>query len=483
MPRANTCPGAPGQQQRSASGPSGSGRNDRSLMLMTWDAAFPVLLVGATAPIAGTRNFRHHDAGEAIGMLHPLVLLLALAAPILIGAAGGYESARDRTIGPPGLFARLVFVAATLTWVLWLLAAVGGTAADLGQLAIVFLILPLAWMAPRLVGALRIGRRAERVLLIGSGHTACRIAEVASLQQEGRVTVVGCVDDRPAEATPYQPRVLGGLDDLARLVTAESVDRVIVCFSLVSDKEMRRVVVDAEALGVDVDIVPRMFDLFPPSRRDDSVGELPLIRLRHRSPNALERAVKRTVDVAGSLLLLTVLSLPLLMIVIAIRLDDGGPVLYRSARVGRGGRAFRMLKYRTMAVGTDRDEAVRVRALVAGHHKPERAPGVTRVGAFLRSLSLDELPQLVNVLRGDMSLVGPRPILVSETHGVAPWQTARNWVRPGMTGLWQVAGRGRLRWDERMHLDLSYSRHWSLATDLKILVKTVPALFSRIGAS
>ena len=108
---------------------------------------------------------------------------------------------------------------------------------------------------------------------------------------------------------------------------------------------------------------------------------------------------------------------------------------------------------------------------------------MTRVGEVLRSLRIDEIPQLINVLIGQMSLVGPRPILVSEAHGVAPWQSARHSVRPGMTGPWQVLGRGQLRWEERMHLDLSYSRHWSLATDLRIIARTVPALFSRLGAS
>jgi len=467
----------------STHGLRGFGRHDRSVALMMWDALLPVLLIIFTMPLAGSLGFRNYGTGEAIGALHPAMLILALLSPVLVGAAGGYESARDRFGGSLALVGRLVLVAALVVWIIWLLAAARGPEADLSQLAFYWLLLPLGWLLPRLADASRVGRRPQRVLLVGSGQTARQVNELVGRQRSRRVEVVGYIDDEPMAPGLEEPRLLGGLDDLGRVLASEHMDRVIVCFSLRNDREMRRVILQADSFGINVDVVPRMFDLLPQDPRGGSLGGMPLVSLRRPAPNVLERGAKRTVDVLGATALLMLLSPILVLVAMAIRLDDGGAILYRSNRVGRRGRQYAMLKYRTLAIGADHNEAQRVQALVAGERKPHRAPNVTRVGAVLRRLSIDELPQLINVLRGEMSLVGPRPILVSEAHGVPTWQRSRHDVRPGMTGLWQVLGRGQLQWEERMHLDYSYARHWSLATDLRIMVRTLPALLSRLGAS
>ena len=332
------------------------------------------------------------------------------------------------------------------------------------------------------VGSSRFNGRPEHVVLVGSGHVARQVGELLRRRQSDRTQLLGYVDDEPMTSVSGGLPLLGDLDDLDRVLARGGVDRLIVCFSSRTDREIRHVILKAEEFGVDVDVVPRLFDLLPQEPRGGSLGAMPLINVRRLAPNVLERGLKRTLDVAFAAGLLALLSPIFLVVAVAIRLDDGGPVLYRSTRVGRRGVPFAMTKFRTLATGADRDEAQRVQALVAGVLKPYQAPSVTRVGGLLRKTSIDELPQLINVLKGRMSLVGPRPILPGEAHGVPAWQRSRHAVRPGMTGLWQVLGRGQLRWEERMHLDYSYSRHWSLAMDLRIMARTLPAIFLRMGA-
>jgi len=202
------------------------------------------------------------------------------------------------------------------------------------------------------------------------------------------------------------------------------------------------------------------------------------------APGVYLRYGKRAIDVVGALLML-VLSAPVLAIAaLLIKLESRGPVLYQSQRVGRGGRMFTFLKLRSMVNGADRHR----------HHlshlnetdgpvfKMARDPRVTRVGRFLRTTSIDELPQLINVLRGEMSLVGPRPPILEEVAQYEPWQLRRLDVRPGITCLWQISGRSRIGFQEWMRLDLEYIRQQSLPLDLKILVRTLPAVLSREGA-
>jgi exopolysaccharide biosynthesis polyprenyl glycosylphosphotransferase len=194
-------------------------------------------------------------------------------------------------------------------------------------------------------------------------------------------------------------------------------------------------------------------------------------------------ALKRSLDVALSLLAL-VATLPLwLLIAIAIKVDSRGPFIYRQVRMGRGGRPFRIVKFRTMVVGAEAlVGALRSDAIAGPHFKLRDDPRVTRVGRWLRRYSLDELPQFWNVLRGDMSLVGPRPPLPEEAEFYDERERARLLVRPGITGLWQVSGRSNLGFEECVRLDLQYIAHWSLATDLRILWRTLPAVLTGRGA-
>ena len=211
-----------------------------------------------------------------------------------------------------------------------------------------------------------------------------------------------------------------------------------------------------------------------------------------------QRTVKRTLDIIGSLTLIVLLSPFIAATALAIAAFDGRPILFRQTRVGQMGRTFSILKFRTMSVGSD-FEGVALRAATADaaaqpleanepisalvHElKATSDARLTRIGAVLRRTSLDELPQLFNILRGDMSLVGPRPLRPFEAAALSPWQLARQDLRPGLTGLWQVLGRSNVEWGERMQLDYSYVSHWSFASDLQILARTLPAVIKKEGA-
>ena len=232
-----------------------------------------------------------------------------------------------------------------------------------------------------------------------------------------------------------------------------------------------------------VSIVPALTELFVDPRGIAEVGGIPLIPLGR--PTRLRRQFpgKRLFDVVGSGLILLLL-LPLFAVVaVAVRLDDGGPVFFRQQRVGRRDRSFEILKFRTMVVGADQ-----MQQTLAGHNvtdgllfKLRSDPRVTRPGRLLRRTSLDELPQLWNVLRGDMSLVGPRPLAV-EPHAFSPQERERHSVRPGITGYWQLSGGNELSYAEMIRLDLAYIRHWSLWLDVRLLLRTLPALVHRHGA-
>jgi lipopolysaccharide/colanic/teichoic acid biosynthesis glycosyltransferase len=220
---------------------------------------------------------------------------------------------------------------------------------------------------------------------------------------------------------------------------------------------------------------------------DETIGET--AQPDGRGPVA-DGIARRTLDVVGALLLLTVLLVPLLVVALAIVLDGGRPVLFRQRRVGRGGRVFELFKFRTMRSGGGDDE---LRKLIAkelrgedttedGSSKLNNDSRVTRLGALLRRTSIDELPQLWNVVRGDMALVGPRPCLEWEAELFPPQFRSRFAVRPGLTGLWQVSGRSKLGTLDMLRLDVTYVRTRSLRTDLVILLSTVPALLRGDGA-
>jgi exopolysaccharide biosynthesis polyprenyl glycosylphosphotransferase len=241
--------------------------------------------------------------------------------------------------------------------------------------------------------------------------------------------------------------------------------------------------------GVEFRVAPSLFNCLPRKTEVDQIGVLPVITLFREPLGQGARLVKRAFDIFVAALALVVLSPLWVLMAVLIKLDSKGPVLYRQERVGMDGRIFLFLKFRTMRTGADdREHREYQRRYIEGHpetnlgddlrpvYKLHDDPRVTRTGRWLRRTSLDELPQLLNVLRGDMSLVGPRPPIPYEVEAYALWHRKRLDMKPGMTGLWQVSGRNRLSFDEMVRLDLFYIENWTLWLDLKIMLRTLPVL-------
>ncbi len=323
----------------------------------------------------------------------------------------------------------------------------------------------------------------QNVIVVGAGDVGQQVASKFLRGPEYGVNVVGFVDSAPPErrAPVANLPLLGDLDDLGSLVTRYDVDRVIVAFSWARHEELLELVRELGELGVQVDIVPRLFDVLSTGAAVHSVQGIPLVGLPPFRLSRSSRLLKRTMDVALSAAGLVLLSPLLVMIALLIKLDSRGPVLFRQVRMGSS-RPFTILKFRTMTVDAD-DEKGSVAHLNVHTGEDSRMfkievdPRVTRVGSFLRRTSLDELPQLVNVLRDEMSLVGPRPLILDEHQHVAGWARKRLDLKPGMTGLWQVLGRSEIPFEEMVKLDYVYVTTWSLWGDFLLLLRTLPHVF------
>jgi exopolysaccharide biosynthesis polyprenyl glycosylphosphotransferase len=333
----------------------------------------------------------------------------------------------------------------------------------------------------------------QNTLIVGAGDVGQRIAHKLLQHPEYRLNPVLLIDGEPKAIGEglEQVDVAAGLSELPELIRAYDVEHVIVAFSRVPVERTVEVVRQLSDLAVEIEIVPRLFDVVGPNVRIDWLEALPLVCLSQRSPSQRAFMVKRSIDVVGAVLGL-VLAAPLFAFIAwRIRRDSPGPVLFRQTRLGRGMREFTILKFRTMRVDTS-DEAHRtviretMKADAAGGanglYKANHDDALTRVGRWLRRTSLDELPQLVNVLRGEMSLVGPRPSLPYEIESFEPHHFERFRVAPGLTGLWQVRGRALTTWREAVEMDVTYVRGWSLALDLWLLCRT-PAQLVRLKTS
>ena len=415
--------------------------------------------------------------------------LFVAVAPLVMAGLGSYRD-RSEMLGPSlSRLGRLAVAAAVTSWLVSILAGAFASPIPLRELAVVSLAMPFLWSLNRTVLGVLSRTAPERVVVLGSGLVAKRVMAQA---QAARQAVIGWVDDDPFHMDDADPSDLGSMEQLPEILVQHRVDRVLVAFSTWGDEDLVNVLRDCDACGVDVDVVPRLFEYLGTESRVGMLGNLPILHVRAQRAKVFARAVKRVSDVVLALALL-VLALPVMLAVaVAVVADTGFPVIYRQRRVGRFGKEFDIWKFRTMNHQADEQGLERIAGLRTGSMsvqdavtalKPEEAdPRVTRTGAFLRRSSLDELPQLWNVLRGDMSLVGPRPLRSFEVEALTTWQLERQSVRPGITGLWQVLGRSSVAWDQRMQLDYTYARHWTPGSDLKILAQTLPAVMRRHGA-
>ena len=278
--------------------------------------------------------------------------------------------------------------------------------------------------------------------------------------------------------------LLGGLDAVPHILREHDVHELIVTDSGFTERELLELVEEAHRFGVKVKIAPRTTELLL-QRAEYIPGEgTPLFELRPPALGGWEWAVKRSFDVVVSTVIVVAGSPVWAAIACAIKLSSPGPVFYRDQRIGLGQQPFGMMKFRTMyADAADRQEALEADNEASGPlFKIKDDPRVTRVGGVLRRFSLDELPQVLNVLRGEMSLVGPRPLPIRDYEQLQEWHRRRYLVLPGMTGLWQVSGRIDLSFDDLVRLDFYYIENWSIWLDISILAKTLPAVLARRGA-
>ena len=422
----------------------------------------------------------------------PITLLLMFVLALLFSAKGLYRPAR-RT----GLFDQMgVIVSSTLTGIALLIVVVflyqpfyysrlifpmaGATIVVLLTLIRLGLSGLRHWRWSR-------GKGLEQVLVVGGTGLGQQVLNALAAQPGLGYDLVGYLDAEPIISSARQSRIyhhLGAIDDLTKVVREQAVQRVILALPFWEHAQLPDLVQSCRALGVDYQIAPDLYQISFDTVDLMQISGVPLIRPKEVSLGGLNLLVKRVFDVA-----LVLLSLPLtlpvgLLVALIVRLDSAGPVLFRQQRVGKGGQLFTFYKFRTMV----RDAEARKAELTSMNEadgplfKMRDDPRITRVGRFLRRSSIDEWPQLINVLKGEMSLIGPRPALPDEVAHYEPWQRQRLEVVPGCAGLSQALGRSDISFDEGVRLDIYYAENWSFGMDLRILLMLIPVVISGRGA-
>ncbi|WP_448625846.1 sugar transferase [Geodermatophilus sp. URMC 64] len=420
----------------------------------------------------------------------PAVAAAAVLWPLLVAGAGAYAERRQGTGGDEFrrvALAGLVAVAG---------AGIAGSLVDGALDGIVLVAAPLATVLSlvahvanrwRLHRARAQGLMTKAVVVVGRDGAVLDLVKRIRRDPTAGLRVVGACVPRPRESSLLVAegvRVLGGLDDVVRVLDEVRSDAVLVASaSESSGSYLRELAWRLEGTRIDVLVGPGVIEVAPRRLQVRPTASMPLIQIQEPEFRGYRRFLKTALDrlVAGFLLLLT---LPgSLAIVAAIRLTSPGPALFRHRRIGKQGQEFTLYKFRSMVADAPPDIALM--GLNEGNEvqfKLRHDPRVTAVGRFLRRYSLDELPQLLNVLKGEMSLVGPRPHVTREVEMYGPDVHRRLLVKPGLTGLWQVSGRSDLGWDESVELDVRYVENWSLGLDLVIMWRTVRAVLRSSGA-
>ncbi len=350
--------------------------------------------------------------------------------------------------------------------------------------AVATVAIPLA----RACGRAYCRRRAgylQNTVIVGAGDVGQLIARKLLHHPEYGINIVGLVDSEPKERGPglADLTLLGGTEELPALIRRFDVHRVIIAFSRESHGHTLDLIRGLKDFDVQVDVVPRLYELIPPYLRMNQVEGVPLLSLPPFRLARSSQLVKRCFDVAVAVPALIILTPVFAVLAVLIKLDSPGPVFFRQVRMGAGDRTFRIYKFRSMRA--DADERKHEVAHLNKHleeggdprmFKIKGDPRVTRIGSWLRRYSVDELPQLINVVRGEMSLVGARPLILEEDHSVEHWGRRRLDLRPGITGLWQVLGRNNIPFEEMLALDYRYVTNWSLGLDLQVILRTLPLL-------
>jgi exopolysaccharide biosynthesis polyprenyl glycosylphosphotransferase len=450
------------------------------------------LICIASAFLVAEAAYYHHPEPEAV-TIGPEIALFALTLPAwgVVGLAYGLYKRDDSRVAHTTIdeVVHIFHMITVCTWGFFVVCHLTGVAQPQLAKLIVFWVLATA-LVPLGRAGVRLHARStswfqQSVIIVGAGDVGQTLAEKLIRHPEYGVDVIGFVDAEPKEQRPSLQHltILGQPADLAAIIEDHKADRVIIAFSRDSQRQVLDILRSLKDVRVQIDIVPRYFEIISTSTGMSSIEGVPVLGLPRRDLPGTAQILKRTMDITVATLALTFFGPLLIGIAIAIRLSDRGPVLFRQPRIGHNGRTFWILKFRTMV--RDADEQKHAVASLNKHatnggdprmFKIPADPRITRIGGMLRRRSLDELPQLFNVLKGDMSLVGPRPLIPEEALHVGLWGRRRLDLKPGMTGLWQTLGRSEIPFDEMVRLDYLYVTSWSLWNDFKLLCHTVPLL-------
>ena len=450
---------------------------------------------------------RHNSMGVLGTRDEIVVFLVTLPGWVVVAKLYGlYDHDEERTDhSTADDFSGVFHMVTVCTWLFWVGAYITGLAHPTTAKLLIFWAAAIVFVSTGRGIARTLARRnvlyLQNTVIVGAGDVGQLIGKKLSQHPEYGINLVGFVDDQPKERREDLEHLtlLGGRSRLAAIVRLFDVERVIIAFSNDSHEDTLSLLESLKGLDVQIDIVPRLFETVGPNYGLHMIEGIPLVGLPPLRLAWSSKLLKRTLDVIGAVVSLILASPFLLLVALAIKIDSRGPVLYRHRRVGLSGRPIDVLKFRTMRLeacrgeryGGAQAEAVFDKlvsrpdqaAEFAATYKFANDPRVTTVGGWLRRTSIDELPQLLNVIRGDLSLVGPRAVTTDELARYGEYADALLGIRPGVTGYWQINGRSRLSYVDRVRLDLSYIRNWSLGLDLTILAKTLRALLSGRGAS
>jgi exopolysaccharide biosynthesis polyprenyl glycosylphosphotransferase len=326
----------------------------------------------------------------------------------------------------------------------------------------------------------RVVAQPERCLVIGDADSAEPVRRKLRSNLDLNARLIGRV---PLEPEAPMPDVLGSLDNLGIILAEHDIDRVLIAPGPSDPELILHTIRMIKSMGVKVSVLPRLFEVVGSSVEFDDLDGIPLLGLRRQGLPLSSRVLKRTTDLVFSSLVLLALAPFMLIVALLIKIDSPGPVLFRQRRIGRHGQAFKIVKFRTMVDGADamKPKLMELNEGAEGFFKMQDDPRITRVGKILRKTYLDELPQLINVFRGEMSLVGPRPLVADEDQRINGWQRGRLDLVPGITGFWQVLGSSRIPLHEMVKIDYLYATNWSLWLDVKVILRTVPYVLARRG--
>ena len=322
------------------------------------------------------------------------------------------------------------------------------------------------------------------VLIIGAGKVGVSLAFEIQKRPGLGIKVVGYLDDfKQATSETGEPRIIGKVSEFKRIVRQEFIERIYIVSHL-EEQKFLDLLEEAKEMSVAVRVIPHGFELTSGCVINSNIGLIPILEYSNYELSRVKQVGKRIFDFVIVFVSNIVLIPVFVLIAVLIKLDSRGPVFYVSRRYGRNGRIFRMLKFRSMAVDADKAlHEIKPKNEVDGPiFKMKKDPRITKIGRILRKYSLDELPQLLNVLKGDMSLVGPRPLPIEQIEKEDLRQLRRLEVRPGITGLWQIRGRSDLSFSRLVRWDIWYINNWSLWLDLNILIQTVPVVIRAKGA-